>query len=460
MACLSALFWPAKNGIIYPSRQGNFTYFNIDNYRCKIMHAYDNEAYAGTIWKDSLVTAGLIDYEIKIWRNSFSNPDSRVKIPAGTISMSATGETNLRLHSVNTDGQFSNIHIDEGNSESEVVHGSTDYRVIKKLPYNFINRIIEQQKIKKAQKISDKIQSENGRSPADQIQLYFDKLDSLGFPHISLLYKARQAESEKNISKAIELRNSIIESLPQDNPQICPSLERYAISLEKAWLISEACQTYNQILSIDPSFDLSERMQKLQRFESHLKNISTIVFETEFNLNEIIEAHTAVRKYFKGRYLVRRLKEIKCSGAIINTELFKQKYEKVKHDYKRGFLPEANFECVWMVSKKKIEKCDLITLTVDSAIAIKEIQLALKILSYDSETIIFPLVLFDWRSPRSHKTVDEENQEAANQIEWFNNHTLSTPFIVAQYRAVHMTLQRLITETKSMAGESSYAFRL
>jgi hypothetical protein len=56
--------------------------------------------------------------------------------------------------------------------------------------------------------------------------------------------------------------------------------------------------------------------------------------------------------------------------------------------------------------------------------------------------------------------VNEENQEAAYQIEWLNNHALSAPFIVAQYRAFHMTLQRLITETRSMTGESLHAFRL
>ena len=459
-ALVKLVFWPAKNGIVYPSRKGKFTYLNIKNYQYKIIHAYENEAYAGTIWKDNLVTAGLFDSEIQVWHNSLKTPVSRFKTSAGILSMSTFDDQNLGLQSVDAEGSFNIIYIEQGNAEAIVVEGSKHYRIVKKLPSNFIEKIIDKQKIKKAQEISDKIQSENGRVPADQIQLYYDKLDSLGFPHITLLYKARQAESENNISKAIELRNAIIESLPQDNPKICPSLERYAILLEKAWLISEACQAYKQILSIDPSFDLGKRMQELQRYENYLKNNSTIISETDSNINEIIEAHTAVKQFFKGRYLVRKLEEIKCSGATINTELFKQKYEKIKHDYERGFLPEANLECVWMVSKKKIEKCDLITLTVNSAIAKKEIQLALKILSYDSETIIIPLVLFDWRYPKLHKTVNEENQEAAYQIEWLNNHALSAPFIVAQYRAFHMTLQRLITETRSMTGESLHAFRL
>lgn len=412
------------------------------------------------MWKDNLVTAGLVDCKIKIWKNNLQIPDSGYSTPAGIISMIATGDKTPILHTVNTKGALTIIHMRQGRFEPFKELKSNNYRMVRGLSRNFFKEIIEKQKRDKARKISDKIQIKMGHVSSDQIQQYFDELDSLGFPHLSLLFQAQQADSTNEFAKAIELRSLIIKTLPHDNPNICPSLEKLATALEKAWLIPEACETYRRILSIDPNYNLDSGIQHLEQYENCLKETLPCIIEPDIELKEVILSYTAIGKLFKGRYLIKKLEGIKCGNANIDPGLFRMKYENIRHDYDEGSLPKALPECVWMISRNKIEKVDLVTFSGDTASTIKGIQLALEIISFRSETTIIPIILFDWQSPSLLETVDEENTKAATQFDWIINNKLSTPYIISQYRAAHMTLRRLFTERRSQAEESAHAFRL
>jgi hypothetical protein len=54
-----------------------------------------------------------------------------------------------------------------------------------------------------------------------------------GYPHVSLALRSQHEEKKENIIEALKLSSSLMEILPQDNPNTCVSMERYASLLEK-----------------------------------------------------------------------------------------------------------------------------------------------------------------------------------------------------------------------------------
>jgi hypothetical protein len=237
-------------------------------------------------------------------------------------------------------------------------------------------------------------------------------------------------------------------------------LEKYAALLKKAWHIIEACEVYRRILTIDPMYHLDEKIQNLEIYEQHLNDVETCIIEPDIELTEIIKSSTAIGKLFKGRYLIRKLDKVKYSQAEINPDLFVNKYEKNCHDYKGAKLPTAMHECVWMISRDKVEKSNLVTFLEDKSSAIQGLQFALEIITCASETVVIPELFFDRRNPSLQEPIDEVNRNASIQLDRIIKNNLSTPYIISHHRAANMILRRLFTEKISHIGESTHAFRL
>jgi len=130
------------------------------------------------------------------------------------------------------------------------------------------------------------------------------------------------------------------------------------------------------------------------------------------------------------------------------------KYEKVRRESPVVGLPVATAKQVWLLSRVGYDQIQLVTFGDGATNGIKGLQFAVQVSCGELDTVITPMVLFDWHDvfPNENESVEEGNERASIALKHIQSKVLSNPYLAAVHDALRQALRRLVTEKRPQRG--------
>jgi|GEM_PF-1080484 hypothetical protein len=445
---LRMVYWTAGNSLVFPGAGGNLTFFDIEKQCVRSIDAHKGDFYAISLWNDELLTVGMEDCRIKIWRPGSSQSSISIHVPETVICSCVADSRSAQLLLVGKNGT-ADLYSLKGDELRLVTRVSgKGYRIAVVPGSEKMQALFVQQDTAEIERIICEIQESLGRVPADTIDKLHERLIELHYEHVSLAIRAEQADKNGDIVKGIQFSYSLLRIVPKDNPNICISMEKYAGLLEKACHIEEADAVCSHILNIDPNYAFILETDKLAHL-SKLVRDENCVIEPDIPINQIIESATAIGKQFVGRFVIKELKPEENDRVRLNPELIAKKYEEIRLESNREALPSASTERVWWLSREKADAAFLVTFGDGHSNEIKRLQFALKVFNGSHGTVAVPVILFDCRNVETSESFVKENEKIAKWFNYIKNKDFSTPFLSDVHKTLRLTLRRLVTENLS-----------
>ena len=106
----------------------------------------------------------------------------------------------------------------------------------------------------------------------------------------------------------------------------------------------------------------------------------------------------------------------------------------------------------WWLSRAGANEIDLITFGDGQTNGIKGLQFALQVLYGDLDTVLIPVVLFDWRDTREGQSIEEENDRVCKALADLRKKDVSNAYLSKVHMALNQAIRRLVTEGRSQWG--------
>ena len=254
------------------------------------------------------------------------------------------------------------------------------------------------------------------------------------------------------MAECLRLRSDLARMLPE-HPAACLSLEKYATSLARVWLLPEAENICKRILSIDPNYRLTLDFGRIST-NWQLLRTSHCTIEPDVPIRAIIDAANALGQRFLGCYLLRKLPGLHCRHTILSSEGIAEKYLEVQAKSNQSNLPPAKSVKVWWMSQTGTQELDFVIFGKAPVNDIEGLRYAFQVLLHAQGTLIIPTILLDWTNDRQTCTVEEANRDALAAFLGLTNGA-SSPYVRELHRTVNLILRRLISKGIPTKEDSS-----
>lgn len=447
-ALIRMVYWTSEQILVCPGTGGQLNLCDLEKFQTRHLEAHQGDFYAVSLWDESLLTLGMEDGRLRLWKNGQDRPIKDIHAPKGIISMAVSGYSPARILMVNVEGKASIYTVgQDGLQQVAHVHGK-DYRVIAAQNSEKI-RIFEARKREKAaNEILNIIRKNMARGSMVCLEEEHSKLINLGYEHISLAIRAEQAAREENIPKAIGLYASLMGYLPVNQPNSFPSMEKYAAMLEKSWHIPEAKSIYETILRTNPQSPVREKLNKLARIEKIIQKKSWAI-EPDISVDTLIESASILEKRFAGKYVLNKLSAKSCTGVSLNPEMIASRYDQIRRENGNGKMPAVEISRLYWISKKDTEQREFVVIGDNATNDINRLKYVLQIFCDGLNTLIIPVILFDWQYHRKGTSAQEGNHKASEIFNRMRSNDLCNTYLTAVHKGVDHVLRRLITENRS-----------
>jgi hypothetical protein len=450
-ALVQMVYWPAERALAYPARNGNLTLVGPEKDDRRELAAHQGAFYAISAFGGNLLTVGKEDGRIKVWEAGPDKPRHDYQGVEEVISAVALGNQPTKLLLVDARGIASAYTLEDGELRHLGRMPGKDYRVAVVPSAERIQALYAKRQEEEVRRIVTEIQEGVERVPEEDITRLHSRLTELGYEHVSLALRAEQADKNGKIVETLEFYFGLVRILPQDNPSIFASMERYAASLEKAWHLPEADAVRRRILDFDPNYQFNACPNNLGEAADLVRGENWVI-EPDIPIEHVIESANVIGKRLIGRYAMRLEAPQSCCRVLLTPEMIAEKYERVRRESGKKGLPGATTERVWWISREGYDEVQLVPFGDGATNTIKGLQFAVQVSCVELDTVVTPVVLFDWRAVLPGETVEEGNKRACAALRRIGDEALSNSYLGAVDHSVRLALRRLVTEKRSERG--------
>jgi hypothetical protein len=435
-------YWPCADALACPGPTGDLTLLGLEKDNVRSLKAHDGTFYALSLWGEHLLTAGMQDGRMKIWEVGTDRPINDFQTGKAVVSAAALGQAKVLLIEA---GGTANIYtVEEEKLKLMSPLPGEDYRMVFVPSPERIKAIKDQQRDEEVRRIVKEIQDGIGHMADNEVEDLHSRLKQLGYEHVSLGLRSKQAIQKENMVEALRYSASLLQILPKNDPKVCSSMKEYAGLLEKTWHFPEA-DAVRQILEIDPNYRLVVKTENLERIARKLRE-SPWVIEPDIPIKDIIESAGSIRKRFIGRYVINKLEPVSCRGVQLTVEAIAERYERVRKESRRESFPLATPEQVWWVSRQGHDQVQLISFGHGATDYIQGLQFVVQVLCGSLDTLVVPVVLFDWRDTSPKESIEDGNKRASDALNGIRSNDLSNVYLGAVHKVLKQALQRLVNE--------------
>ena len=438
-------YWPDLHALACPNAGGELTLVNPEDGSIRTFLAHVGAFYAIAGHANNLLTVGMVDGRLKIWAPDSEKPVLNLGVQKNVISAGVNEMAQMKIVLVESNGKVSIYTLTEKRLRQFNTFPDQNYRVTVGPSFKNLQSIYMLQRSAEIKRLSVEIQEKAGRVSGDNLEELHTRLNNLGYKHISLALRCDQAEKDGKTVEAIRFCRELLEMLPDNDPNTCPSLEKYARLLEKAWHIHEADRTCQHIQRIDPCYVFSVQIDQIAGMAELLRDNCCII-EPDVSIDLIIESASVIGKKFYGCYVLNKLPPENCDCAKIDSKTILEKYELVRRESRQNALPPATRQTVHWLARTGTEQIDLLMFDNIPANGVKGLRFAVQILRGHLNTAIIPIVLFDWQLTETETSFDEENANAVKALNNIRNKSLSNPYLSTIHSALRLALRRLIAQ--------------
>jgi hypothetical protein len=447
-ALVQMVYWPAQHALAYPARNGNLTLVSPEKNAHRELTAHRGAFYAISAFGENLLTVGKGDGRIKVWEAGPDKPRHDFQGVEEVISAAALGNQPTKLLLVDARGIANAFTLEDGEFRHLGRVPGEDYRAAVVPSPERIQALYAKRQEEEVRRIVSEIQEGVERVPGEDITRLHSRLTELGYEHVSLALRAEQAEKNGKIIEALEFYFGLVRILPQDNPSIFAFMERYAASLKKAWHLPEADAVRRRILDFDPNYQFNACPNNLGEAADLVRGENWVI-EPDIPMEDVIESANVIGKRLIGRYAMRLEAPQSCCRVLLTPEMIAEKYERVRRESGKKRLPGATTERVWWISREEYDEVQLVPFGDGATNTIKGLQFAVQVSCVELDTVVTPVVLFDWRAVLPGETVEEGNKRASEALKHIKKKSSSNPYLSAVHVALEQALERLVTQKRS-----------
>jgi hypothetical protein len=450
------IYWPGNNALAFAGKGGILCLFNLKSRELITVDAHCGDFYALSVWDNNLVSFGLEDQTLKIWDKNSIQVTQSFRTDNNVISATIIPNEKDEFLLINSDGVACKYKIEQEHFKFIKYLGGDKYRICTIPSFDKIMAYKTKNEKNKVNKITKTITQANNPISDHEINYYYKQLSILGYEHVSLGLQVDKAIASGELSKAIELCFSLINTIPQDNPHAYSSLEKYASLLEKSYNLPELAKICKLILKIDPINNHALKIFKRCNLINFEQN--SWIIEPDIPIKTVIESAALINNQLTGRFAINSLGKIICEDIRLDTELIINKYIEIQNETDKSFLPTIISEQVCWFSKKHIETYQIISFSNELDQNYQHLQFVVKVVSNNIDTILIPAIIFDCRLPESHNFCGDCRIDILNIYNSIRNNPLSNTYLRKIHKTLNHTLQRIITRKKSM-DMATYGFK-
>lgn len=420
------LYWPAARGLLWPGEKGQLVIYSLEENCLHHLQAHGGDFYAMDIFAENLITAGNIVGSLKFWRAGADDPALTYAVPPGAIALACLPGPEASLLLVNESGQVSIYAFDQdkGIRLTRMLSGR-DYRVALGPPRDGPWRPKAQQQELEARQLAYEIEEKIRQKQFDNIEELHHRLVELGYRHVSLVLRAKQARARQDIID--ELRNycECLKLQPMARPGVEKALFRYAQLLKMVWQLDEVKVVWEQIIAARSNLVTDAQMQELGRRIEMLQS-GQYVIETKMSPLKLIQAADALGKPFTGRFLINTYGHQSCPNVTITPEEVVEKCEEKQREGEFRGLPPAQHQRLYWISHDHVEPIDMVTFSDKTSSPVRELQFGLKILPAGAQqSVVVPVVMFCVDRGDSDSPIERHNKNALAAWRRINNRAVT-----------------------------------
>jgi len=424
---------------IHPARHGRLIRMEIDGGDQTSLDAHDTEFYAFQASEESLVTAGLNEQLLKVWRNGEVVQTLELPLRTGLVHLAQfPGHPDL-LAAIAEDGTPGIIHLTKGEFIACADQSTGDYRYA--VPA-LTNGQLQRAKTEEAARVAAQLEKALGQENDPTVDGLHQELSRLGFEHVALGMRSAWEMTHGNMLSALEYSARLIELLPIDDPRSFDSLVRHAQLLTRYWQLDSAFGLYSHMQTIDLSF---ANPLANSYWNSRLKDHRREVIDTAIPLEEIVQANTILQNCFHGTYLLSKQATYRCPPISRSHLEIENEINQAFRSNREDKYIETEVLSVQLLSVQgtKPETIIEIGLATDEHVSV---SLGLFINTNISHSDVTPVIMLNWNTQQDYQ---RNNMEALAFLEQLRNQEVQLDFLDFSYRIAIDAVRRIATEART-----------
>jgi hypothetical protein len=311
--------WASSSVLAYGAQNGDLVLHGVKRKKCDIRRAHSGELYAIASREHYLLTAGMCDGRLKLWTNGAPAPVADHPCPVEATSAAFITESpDLRVLLVNRWGraEIFTIGTEELQFQSGIPGGHNVRCVIGP-------DLVAQRKEQMAQFAEEANEIANTTVPEllaqgryAAIEPHCKKLESRGYPHLALWFRAEVAVHEQKKLDELRIRHALHQNHPLGGPWFDTARMRYADLLMDLWRFEEASGEFADLVSRKATPDCVSRYERATRIAGSLKSGENIG-DPNVPLDLLVRSASVIGSRFVGRWVVARKKERQFLGLTL-----------------------------------------------------------------------------------------------------------------------------------------------
>lgn len=437
-------YWNANKSMVLPGSEGVFTLYESNSRKRQQIHAHQGDVYGFDIWEDKLISVGRYDGLMKVWAPDSSVPLNNYQINTGAISLGITANNGQQTIIVDDLGNaYGYQYTGKGLTQFKRFNGN-NYRSIAAATYEQHRDLIQAQNAAEAIQIVSQLNDPDHSFTENQAKRAHNQLETLGYAHVSEAIKVEAAIKGQDILKALKHSNTLMKLIPKD-PSASLSMEKHAQLLIRTGHYKEANEICQRIQLINPDYDFSLQTDLVQELSGKMIHHQYAI-EPDLPIKDSILASTLIGTYFSGRYVFSKGRYRTVENLILSLDEIITGVEAIRNKGGEISAPMLNRKKVWWLSSQGVNQVELLFFNKEQnrQIILPALQIAVCVKSVDRDTVIEPILLFEWQR-LDEKGVEEANKDAANSLEiLLNNHEVKV-YTQSVLNDFYFSLQRIIT---------------
>ena len=444
-ALVNPLYWKAAGCWVWSAEGGAVVLYHVDQNKITTLYAHSGQIYAIAVCNDELMTLGKNDRRVKCWPIDSHQPSKSFTLHTGVISTAVWGASEKKILLINETGLAEmGLWCHDHLEQIQRLNGR-DYRIVVEPDRERFASRLRQMKIQKAENLARQIKTCIENHQIEGIDSLHGQLVDLGFKHLSLLLHAWQAQCCDDRTGEIQAYKELRTLLEQKQLSLPDSFMRYGQLLEQLWLIESAANMYRQLLALKPDNPLCRRA--LERVNGYITAIrdGDYVIESEMAIPTLAEQVASLNEPFVGRFVINKMDApILCDGTL-SADDFIDLYEKLRWEKTQISLPPARKKNLHWFSRDGIDQKEAILFSDSRPDFGNCLQLALKLIHSEYQTIFVPVILFESPVKKAHGSIQSHNQQMLEQLQRTENKIMAGARLKKVYSNVNHVIRQLLT---------------
>ena len=439
-ALLKPVYWPANKIWLWPGEGGLLVMFDPQTSNINIISAHKRDFYATLVFDDEIITAGKDEGILKRWRIHGDNITAEnISAPEGIITATCWGDKRCQLLLATDEGDSAIYRINNGYLEPVHKMPNQHYRIAISPDIDKYRLGLKERKTSRAEKICTELESKINSHKWTDSQHLHKKLIELGFEHISLIFKAREAVEKDDIVGELRYLNRLYHLIKRKNLNITYYFDRFAFLLEKTWQLEKAQFVYEEL-------EYHENTQRLSAICKIIDSNNSII-EADIDIPALINSATILNEPFTGCYCFRQVASDINLNIDVTPAQFTALYETLRKQNGGASLPPAATKKVNWLSDGKKQPAEVIVFSVTEKASKYNIEFGIKIIRSLMQTTMTEVLLFEIEKISEEIDTQEHNNKVLIEFNKFREDISLHGQIRKVHNSVNLVIRQFINQS-------------